>query len=39
VATSPDTWFGVTYPDDKAAVMANLRRLIAAGNYPEQLWA
>jgi dTDP-glucose pyrophosphorylase len=30
-------WFGVTYPDDKAHVVASIRRLIAAGEYPEQL--
>jgi len=33
--TSP--WFGVTYPDDKPYVVASIRKLIAAGVYPEQL--
>jgi hypothetical protein len=33
--TSP--WFGVTYPDDKPYVVESIRKLIAAGNYPEQL--
>lgn len=32
-------WFGVTYPADKALVMDALRRLIAAGEYPEKLWS
>ncbi len=30
-------WFGVTYPDDKPHVVASIRQLIAAGEYPEQL--
>lgn len=33
--TSP--WFGVTYPDDKAYVVESIRKLIAAGEYPEDL--
>jgi hypothetical protein len=28
-------WFGVTYPEDKPAVVAAIRALIAAGEYPE----
>lgn len=31
-------WFGVTYPDDKAEVVASIRRLIDAGEYPPSLW-
>lgn len=35
-ADSP--WFGVTYPDDKAFVNAQIRRLVEQGQYPEKLW-
>jgi hypothetical protein len=31
-------WFGVTYPEDKAAIVAGIRRLIDTGFYPEKLW-
>ena len=31
-------WLGVTYPDDRPRVAAALRRLVAAGEYPERLW-
>jgi dTDP-glucose pyrophosphorylase len=30
-------WFGVTYPDDKPFVQASIGKLIASGEYPEQL--
>jgi len=30
-------WFGVTYPEDKAHVVASIRSLIDAGEYPELL--
>ena len=33
--TSP--WFGVTYPEDKPYVVQSIRKLITAGEYPEQL--
>lgn len=33
--TSP--WFGVTYPDDKPFVVASIRKLIDAGEYPGKL--
>lgn len=32
-------WFGVTYREDKPIVMESIRKLIAAGEYPENLWA
>ncbi|WP_460538207.1 nucleotidyltransferase family protein [Echinicola sediminis] len=32
------TWFGVTYPGDKPVVVAALRQLHDAGDYPEKLW-
>lgn len=31
-------WFGVTYPEDKAEVVASIRELIDAGEYPQSLW-
>jgi NDP-sugar pyrophosphorylase family protein len=30
-------WFGVTYPDDKAHVVASIQQLITDGEYPERL--
>lgn len=38
VTPSPAQWLGVTYPEDKEAVRAGIRRLIDAGVYPESLW-
>ena len=38
VLETDDKWFGVTYPQDKAEVVASLRRLIDAGVYPDGLW-
>ncbi len=39
VLESNDSWFGVTYPEDKADVVASIRDLVAKGAYPEKLWA
>jgi len=33
-----DSWFGVTYRDDRPRVAESIVRLIAAGTYPERLW-
>ena len=33
-----DKWFGVTYMEDKPAVVASIKKLIADGVYPENLW-
>lgn len=33
-----DKWFGVTYKEDKSAVVAAIRNLIADGVYPEKLF-
>lgn len=33
-----DSWFGVTYAEDKALAAAALEKLIQAGLYPEKLW-
>ncbi len=35
---TPDKWFGVTYKEDKPAVVAAIRRLIDEGVYPEKLF-
>ena len=31
-------WFGVTYPEDKAEVVASIKALVDAGEYPAPLW-
>jgi hypothetical protein len=38
VLESNDSWFGVTYPEDKVDVVASIRALVASGAYPESLW-
>lgn len=38
VLPTTSTWFGATYAEDKAAVQASLRSLVAAGEYPASLW-
>lgn len=38
VFTSREKWFGMTYPEDKKAVMDALREKISTGYYPEKLW-
>ncbi len=37
VLTTTSHWFGVTYPDDKQHVVASIRNLIEAGDYPSDL--
>ena len=32
-------WFGVTYKEDAPMVRESLRKLVNAGEYPENLWA
>ena len=39
VLRSADSWFGVTYREDRPVVVENIRQLIAKGDYPEKLWA
>jgi hypothetical protein len=39
VLRTGDSWFGVTYREDRPHVVENIRRLIARGDYPEKLWA
>lgn len=38
VLQSGDKWFGVTYKEDKAKVVAAIADLKAQGMYPEYLW-
>lgn len=38
VLQSKDKWFGVTYKEDKDAVIASVRGLVDAGVYPEKLF-
>jgi len=39
VLETPDRWFGVTYREDKDAVVARIRALVQAGEYPASLWS
>jgi len=39
VLSSDDAWFGVTYREDKPRVQADIKALIAKGDYPENLFA
>ena len=39
VLRSPDSWFGVTYREDRPTVVESIRQLIAKGDYPEKLQA
>ena len=36
--TTTESWFGITYPKDKAIVQDELRKKIKEGYYPENLW-
>ena len=38
VLRSGAQWHGVTYREDKPALAAAIRQMIAAGKYPEKLW-
>ena len=38
VLDTPDKWFGVTYKEDKQAVVDAVRKLIDAGVYKEKLY-
>lgn len=38
VISTPERWFGVTYPQDKAVVVEGIRALVEKGVYPEKLW-
>ena len=34
-----DTWFGVTYKEDKAVVVESFKKLIRDGVYAEELYS
>ena len=38
VLRSADSWFGVTYREDRHHAVESLRRLIESGHYPKRLW-
>ena len=38
VLSSHDSWFGVTYPNDKPGVVVELKAIHDAGKYPVKLW-
>ena len=38
VFTSDESWFGMTYPEDKEVVKNEIAKKIASGYYPEKLW-
>jgi NDP-sugar pyrophosphorylase family protein len=38
VLSTSSKWFGITYPQDKAKVIAGIQRLIELGEYPGRLW-
>lgn len=38
VLTSTDKWYGITYREDKPALMAALQAMTDAGTYPQGLW-
>ncbi len=39
VLPTNDTWFGVTYREDRPRVVESISRLIHAGYYPDRLWS
>ena len=39
VLKSHDSWYGVTYREDKPSVVEAIRRMTEAGLYPDNLWA
>ncbi|MCR5317972.1 MAG: hypothetical protein K6E22_07065 [Treponema sp.] len=38
VFTSEESWFGMTYPEDKQVVKDEITKKIESGYYPEKLW-
>ena len=38
VMTSKDEWFGITYREDKPAVVASIKKLVEQGIYPDKLF-
>lgn len=38
VLRTADSWFGITYREDRPRVVESIRQLIARGDYPQRLW-
>jgi dTDP-glucose pyrophosphorylase len=38
VLRTTDSWFGVTYREDRPFVVEGIRALVGRGDYPERLW-
>ena len=38
VLPTPDTWFGITYAEDKASVTEEFRKMAEEGKYPTPLF-
>ncbi|MGH7969805.1 MAG: nucleotidyltransferase family protein [Limisphaerales bacterium] len=38
VLSTPDSWFGITYKEDRAVVVEGIKRLVLRGDYPGRLW-
>jgi len=38
VLPTPDTWFGVTYQEDRPRVVAKISEMVERGDYPSPLW-
>jgi hypothetical protein len=38
ICPTDETWFGMTYREDKSRAEGEIQRLIRDGVYPEQLW-
>ena len=39
VLRTSDSWFGVTYREDRPRVLESIRQRVARGDYPENLWS
>ena len=39
VLRSGETWFGVTYREDRHRAVESIRRMVDSGYYPKRLWA
>jgi len=39
ILVSSESWFGVTYPEDKPLVVDQISRRVSHGEYPEKLWS
>jgi hypothetical protein len=38
VLRTPDSWFGITYREDRDRVVAGIQQLVERGEYPQKLW-